>query len=88
MKPLSDRIIVELHNEDVKVGNIIVGEKKENQKTKGKIVAIGSGIKFLQDEIKVGDMILYKKYCGTRMEFEGKDCVILREAELDAVLYD
>jgi co-chaperonin GroES (HSP10) len=40
----------------------------------------------LQDEIKVGDVILYKKYAGTRIVLEDKDCVMLREAELDAVL--
>ena len=89
MKPLSDRIIVELKDDDTKVGSIIIKEKKENQKTKGKIIAIGSGVsKEMKEEINIGDMILYKKYCGTRITLEDKECVMLREAELDAVLYD
>lgn len=86
MKPLDDRIIVEILEEENKVGSIIVPNKRENQKTKGKILAIGCGIKYLQDEIKVGDTILYKKYAGTRISLDDKDCVMLREAELDAVL--
>ena len=86
MKPLEDRVIIEILPDENKVGSIILPNKNENQKTKGKIIAIGSGLRYLQDEIKVGDVILYKKYAGTRIVLEDKDCVMLREAELDAVL--
>jgi len=86
MKPLDDRIIVEILEDENKIGSIIVPNKSENQKTKGKIIAIGCSIKYLQDEIKVGDTILYKKYAGTRISLDDKDCVMLREAELDAVI--
>nr|ASN63499.1 co-chaperonin GroES [uncultured virus] len=87
MNPLEDRIIIEILPDEIKAGSIILQNKRENQKTKGKIIAIGCGLKYLQDEIKVGDVILYKKYAGTRITLEDKDCVMLREAELDAVLF-
>ena len=88
MKPLSDRIIVEILDETEMIGSIIKPTKEnERQKTKGRILAIGK-MKYLTDEVKVGDIVLYKKYAGTRVELEGKKCVMLREAELDAILYE
>jgi chaperonin GroES len=83
---LSDRIIVELIEFETMIGSVIMPTKGENQKTKGIIKSIGVGCKYLK--VKEGDEIIYKKYAGTRMAFDDKDCVILREPELDAVIKD
>ena len=87
MKPLSDRLVVEILGENEMIGSIIKPEENERQKTKGRILAIGK-LNYLTDEVKIGDIVLYKKYTGTRVELDGKKCVLLRESELDAILYE
>jgi chaperonin GroES len=56
----------------------------------GKVVAVGSG--HLKDgerlplEVKEGDKVLFSKYAGTEVKFEGKELLIMRESDILAIL--
>ena len=50
------------------------------------IVAIGSGKKDEPMTVKVGDTVLYGKYSGTELKLEGKDFLIMREADILAII--
>jgi chaperonin GroES len=49
-------------------------------------VAVGNGTKDEEMELKVGDTVLYGKYAGTELEFEGKKYLIMRQSDVVAVL--
>ena len=57
----------------------------------GKIVAVGKG-KILEDgnvrplDVKVGDKILFGKYCGTEVKVDGDDLLVMREEDVMAVI--
>ena len=57
----------------------------------GEIVAVGTG-KQMEDgkvtplQVKVGDKVLYGKYAGTEISVEGDDFLIMREADIFAVI--
>ena len=53
---------------------------------KGTIVAVGNGTKDEEMVLKVGDQVLYGKYAGTELEFEGKKYLIMRQSDVVAIL--
>jgi len=58
----------------------------------GKIVAVGSGVDFDNNQIgmfvEVGDRVLYNRYCGAEYKIEEKNYLILRQIDIIALLDD
>ncbi|MDT8346484.1 MAG: co-chaperone GroES, partial [Flavobacteriaceae bacterium] len=52
----------------------------------GKVVAVGKGKKDHEMSVKAGDTVLYGKYSGTELKFEGVDYLIMREEEILAII--
>jgi hypothetical protein len=53
---------------------------------RGKVVAVGNGKKDEPMTVKVGDTVLYGKYSGTELSIEGKDYLMMREADIFAII--
>ena len=51
-----------------------------------KVVAVGNGTKDEEMVIAVGDHVLYGKYAGTELEFEGEKYLIMRQSDVLAIL--
>lgn len=91
IRPLGDKILVEvLEAEEKTKGGIILPDTAKEEKSEGKIIAVGSG-KLLESgkvqplEVKVGDKILFGKYSGDEVLIDGKKHKILKENEVLAV---
>ena len=52
----------------------------------GEVVAVGHGTKDEEMVLKVGDTVLYGKYSGTEIEFEGVKYLMMRQSDVLAVL--
>ena len=52
----------------------------------GKVVAVGKGTKDEEMVLKAGDTVLYGKYAGTELEFEGQKYLVMRQSDVVAVL--
>jgi len=92
IRPLHDRVIVKRQEEDrTSPGGIVIPATAAEKPVQGKIVAVGKG-KILEDgqvrplDVKVGDLILFGKYSGSEVRFEGEELVVMREEDLMAVL--
>ena len=68
------------------VGGIIIPDTAKEKPLQGTIVACGKGTKDEEMELKVGDQVLYGKYCGTELEHEGKKYLIMRQSDVVAIL--
>lgn len=87
IKPLADRVLVEAAAAEEKTaGGIIIPDTVKEKPQRGKVVAVGSGKKDEPLTVKVGDEVLYGKYAGTEIQVEGKDYLIMREADIFAVI--
>ena len=92
LKPLADRLVVEpVEQEEVTAGGIILPETAKEKPQQGKVIAAGPGRtdedgKRVNMEVKVGDRVLYAKYSGTEIKLDGKKVLILREADILAVV--
>ena len=87
IKPLADRVLVEpLEAETKTASGIIIPDTAKEKPQKGNVVAVGSGTKVNPITVKVGQTVLYGKYSGTELKFEGKDFLIMRESDILAIV--
>ena len=92
LKPLADRVVVEpAPAEDKSAGGIILPDTAQEKPQQGTVVAVGSGkvIDYgclVEMTVKKGDKVLYGKYSGSEVTFDGVDYVIMRESDILAVL--
>ena len=87
IKPLADRVLIEPAPAETKtVGGIIIPDTAKEKPLQGTIVAVGKGTKDEEMVLKEGDTVLYGKYAGTELEFEGKKYLIMRQSNVVAVL--
>ena len=85
--PLSDRVLVEAAVAETKTASgIIIPDTAKEKPQKGTVVAVGTGKTDYTMTVKVGDTVLYGKYAGTELKYEGKDYLIMREDEIYAIL--
>lgn len=86
IKPLADRVLVLPAPAEEKVGGIIIPDTAKEKPQRGKVVAVGKGIKDEEMILKVGDEVLYGKYAGTEIESEGEKYLMMRQSDVLAVV--
>jgi len=92
-KPLSNRIFLEaLEEEKTTKSGIVLPDTAEKEKpVRGKVIAIGPGKmndkgERMQMSVKVGDVVLFKKYGPDEIEIEGKKYLVGDEDDILAIL--
>ncbi|HII4494193.1 TPA: co-chaperone GroES [Clostridium perfringens] len=91
IKPLGDRVVIKIleAEETTKSGIIVTGTAKERPQ-EAEVVAVGPGAivdgKRTEMEVKIGDKVLYSKYAGTEVKFEGEEYTILRQDDILAIV--
>jgi chaperonin GroES len=87
IKPFEDRVLVELEEVEesrTKSGIIIPDTAKENPRT-SKVIEVGTDEQ-LAENIKVEDRIVFAKFTGNELEFEGKKYLIVSRSDILAVI--
>ncbi|MDD6383110.1 co-chaperone GroES [Mitsuokella sp.] len=92
IKPLGERVVIEVAESDVKTASgIVLPDTAKEKPQKGTVVAVGAG-KLLDNgervamEVKVGDGVIFSKYSGSEVKVDGKDYLIVRESDILAVI--
>ena len=87
MKPINDRVVVQPAKAEAKTsGGIIIPDTAKEKPQRGKIMAVGPGKDGIKLTVKKGDTVLYGKYSGQEINYEGKDYLIMREDDILVVL--
>lgn len=87
VKPLADRVLIlPAPAEEKTVGGIIIPDTAKEKPLQGEVVAVGHGTKDEEMVLKVGDTVLYGKYSGTEIEYEGVKYLMMRQSDVLAVL--
>lgn len=91
IKPLGERVLVEpIQQEETTSFGIVLPDASKEKPQEGKVIAVGSGT--LKDgvrtplEVQEGDRVLFSKYAGTEVKYEGKEYLIMKESDIHAVL--
>ncbi|NUY81766.1 co-chaperone GroES [Flavobacterium sp. MAH-1] len=87
IQPLHDRVLIEpVAAETQTASGIYIPDTAKEKPQKGTVVAVGKGTKDHEMTVKAGDTVLYHKHAGTELKFEGKDYLIMSEAEIFAII--
>jgi len=88
LKPLKDRVLVKYSAEPEKsAGGIYIPDTAKEKPQRGEVVAVGSG-KITDDgkvqkmEVKVGDIVLFEKYSGSKINIDDTEYLIIREDDI------
>ena len=92
IKPLGERVVIEVSEGDVKTASgIVLPDTAKEKPQKGKVVEVGTG-KVLDNgqrialDVKAGDSIIFSKYAGTEVKVDGKDYLIVSERDILAIV--
>ena len=87
-KPLRDRILVKYSEEAEKsAGGLYIPDTAKEKPQKGEIVAVGTGRitddgKLQKMEVKVGDIVLFDKYSGSKITIDNVEYLIIKEEDV------
>lgn len=91
IKPLGDRVVIKKieAEETTKSGIVLPGNAKEKP-VMAEVVAVGPGGlvdgKEVKMQVKVGDKVIFSKYAGTEIKFDGQEYTVLKQDDLLAVV--
>ena len=92
VKPLADYLLIEpLEKETTLPSGIVIPDTVKEKPQDGKIIAVGPGKRDekgnrLTMDVKVGDIVMYKKWGGTEVKVDNKDMLLVREEDILAVI--
>ncbi|CAM3326914.1 co-chaperone GroES [Paenibacillus lupini] len=90
IRPLGERVLIEpIAKEETTASGIVLPDTAKEKPQEGKVVAVGSGTvkngERLALEVQVGDRVLFSKYAGTEIKYEGKEYLIMKESDIHAI---
>lgn len=91
LKPLGDRVIIKLIEvEETSKGGILLPSAAKEKSSVAEVVAVGPGKniegKVISMDVKVGDRVIFSKYSGTEIKYEGIDYIILKQEDILAIV--
>jgi len=87
IKPLADRVVIEpVAAETQTASGLYIPDSAQEKQQKGKVVAVGGGKKDHDMTVKVGDTVIYGKYAGSELRFDGVDYMIMKEDDILAIV--
>lgn len=91
LKPLADRVVIKvLSGEEKTQGGIVLPDTAKEKPQEGEVIAVGPG-KILDNgsrvapEVKKGDVVVFAKYSGTEVKYEGQEYLIIRDSDILAI---
>ena len=91
LKPLGDRVVIKVIEEEEKTpGGIVLPDTAKEKPIVGEVVAVGPGRTLdngqkVAPEVKKGDKVVFSRYGGTEVKIDGEEYLILRESDILAV---
>lgn len=92
LKPLGNRVIVEVAQEEEKtVGGIVLPSSAKEKSQTGVVIATGDGLVTdngtkVEMTVKEGNQVLFEKYAGTEIKYDGRDYLVVKETDIVAII--
>lgn len=92
LKPLGDRVVLKVEKEkEETVGGIVLASNAKEKPQTGEVIAVGEG-KTLDNgtkavpSVKAGDKVLFDKYAGTEVKYDGEKYLIMHDSDIMAIV--
>ncbi len=93
IKPLEDRIVVRpVEAEQVTASGLVIPDTAKEKPQEAEVIAVGPG-RFNEDgdarvplDVKVGDRVIFSKYGGTELKYDGQEYLVLSARDVLAII--
>lgn len=92
LNPLGDRVVLKVQKEEEQsIGGIVIASNAKEKPTTGEVIAVGNGRildngQRVEPEVKVGQSVVFDKYAGSEVKYEGEEYLVIRENDIIAVV--
>ena len=87
LRPLADRVLLKQEKAETKTASgIIIPETAQEKTQTATVEAVGPGTEKEKISVKVGDRVMYDKYAGTQVKIDGEEYLIVKNADIIAVV--
>ena len=92
LKPLGDRVVLKVQKEEEQsIGGIVIASNAKEKPTTGEVIAVGNGRildngQRVEPEVKVGQSVVFDKYAGSEVKYEGEEYLVIRENDIIAFI--
>ena len=87
IKPLADRVLVKpAPAEEKTISGIIIPDSAKEKPLKGEVLAVGNGTKDEDMVVAMGNTVLFGKYAGQELEWEGVKYLIMKQSDILAII--
>lgn len=87
IKPLGTRVVIKkVEAEEKTQGGIILTSSAKEQPQMAEVVAVGPGTKDEPMEVKVGEKVIFSKYAGTEVKYQGEEYTIMSQSDILATV--
>ena len=89
--PLGDKVIIkQIEAEEKTKGGLILTTQSKEKPQMAEVIAVGPGGEVNGYEVKMtvkeGDKVIYTKYAGTEVKFEGEEYIVVKQSDILAVI--
>lgn len=91
-RPLHDRVVVRrIEANEKTAGGIIIPDTAKEKPSEGEVIAVGPGARnergeLVAPDLRIGDRVLFGKWSGTEVRFDGEDLIIMKETDILGVI--
>lgn len=90
-KPVGNRVIIEpAKQEETTLSGIVLPDSAREKPQEGIVVALGSKKnekgEAIEFDVKLGDRIIFAKYTGSELKYDGKEYLVMREEDILAIV--
>lgn len=92
LKPLGDRVVLKVQKEEEQsIGGIVIASNAKEKPTTGEVIVVGNGRildngQRVEPEVKVGQSVVFDKYAGSEVKYEGEEYLVICENDIIAVI--
>ncbi len=91
IKPLEDRVLVQpLEAEQTTASGLVIPDTAKEKPQEGKVLAVGPGRfedgKRIPLDVAEGDVVVYSKYGGTEVKYNGEEYLLLSARDVLAIV--
>ncbi|MCI5950848.1 MAG: co-chaperone GroES [Anaerostipes sp.] len=85
--PLGDRVVLkQLEAETTTKSGIVLASSTQEKPQEAEVIAVGPGTEEVKMEVSVGQKVIYSKYAGTQVKFDGVEYIVIKQNDILAIV--
>lgn len=85
--PLGDRVVIkQCEAETTTKSGIVLASSSQEKPQEAEVIAVGPGTSDVKMEVSVGQKVIYSKYAGTEVKFEGEEYIVIKQNDILAIV--